>query len=123
MLDTIRAMPRGVRLFLLYALAILAFIGVTLPRVVEQAVAMPISPIGLVWMLLLAYTIFTVTLVLERRQAAYGLALGLCSLTLPGILVLGIGAGLIGAVLGVAFAVLLLHQMTRPTVRRFLDRP
>lgn len=123
MLDTLRAAPRGVRLFLLYALGILAFIGVTLPRVVEQAVAMPISPIGIVWMLLLAYTIFTVTLVLERRQAAYLFALGLCSLTLPGILVLGLGAGLIGAALGAVFAALLFHQMTRLPVRRFFDQP
>lgn len=123
MRQTLRQAPRGVWLFLLYALGILAFIGVTLPRVVEQAVAMPISPIGLVWMLLLAYTIFTVTLVVERRRAGYGLALGLCSLTLPAILLLGIGAGLIGAGLGAAFSVLLFHQMTRPPVRRFFDRP
>ena len=34
-------------------------------------------------MILLAYTIFTTTLVLQRKQAARGLALGLASLTIP----------------------------------------
>ena len=34
-------------------------------------------------MVLLAYTIFTTTLVLQRKQAARGLALGLASLTIP----------------------------------------
>ena len=38
---------------------------------------------GLVVMVLLAYTIFTTTLVLQRKQAARGLALGLASLTIP----------------------------------------
>src|SRR5256885_16137714 len=41
MLSTVRAMPGGIRLFLLYALLILAAIGVALPRIVELAVAGP----------------------------------------------------------------------------------
>ena len=41
------------------------------------------SPEGIVVMVLLAYTIFTTTLVLQRKQAARGLALGLASLTVP----------------------------------------
>ena len=36
-------------------------------------------------MVLLAYTIFTTTLVLQRKEAARGLALGLSTLTLPAI--------------------------------------
>src|SRR5258706_11956098 len=98
MLGTLRAMPNGVRFFLVYAFLMLAFLGLTLPLVVDQAVTVPISGIGLVWMLLLAYLIFTVTLVLQRKQAAYMLSLGLASLTVPLIFVLAVFAGLPGAV-------------------------
>ena len=41
-------------------------------------------------MVLLAYTIFTTTLVLQRKQAGRGLALGLASLTIPLVLLLAI---------------------------------
>src|SRR6185295_8310422 len=83
MLERIRTMPGGIRLFLLYALLILAGIGLSLRFVVDQAIAAPVSPIGVLVMILLAYTIFTTTLVLQRKQAARGLALGLASLTVP----------------------------------------
>ena len=76
MLDRIRAMPGGIRLFLVYALLILAGIGISLRSVVDQAISAPVSFEGLVVMVLLAYTIFTTTLVLQRKQAARGLALG-----------------------------------------------
>ena len=36
-------------------------------------------------MILLAYTIFTITLVLQRKEVARGLALGLASLTIPAV--------------------------------------
>ena len=83
MLDRIRAMPGGIRLFLAYALLILAGIGVSLRSVVDTAISTPVSLEGVVVMVLLAYTIFTTTLVLQRKQAARGLALGLASLTIP----------------------------------------
>jgi hypothetical protein len=82
-LDHVRAMPGGVRLFLLYAFVILALIGLSLRFVVDMAIGAPVSGPGVVVMVLLAYTIFTTTLVLQRKQAARGLALGLASLTLP----------------------------------------
>ena len=83
MLDRIRAMPGGIRLFLAYALLILAGIGISLRSVVDTAISTPVSLEGVVVMVLLAYTIFTTTLVLQRKQAARGLALGLASLTIP----------------------------------------
>mgnify|MGYP003335147352 CR=1 FL=1 len=49
--------------------------------VVDQAIETPVSLIGIVWMALLAYTIFTITTVLQRKEIARGLALGLASLT------------------------------------------
>jgi hypothetical protein len=117
MLGTLRAMPNGVRVFLVYAFLMLAFLGLTLPLVVQQAVDMPISGIGVVWMLLLAYLIFTITLVLQRKQAAYMLSLGLASLTVPLIFVLGLFAGLPGALFALALAAILFRGLRRPASR------
>jgi hypothetical protein len=110
-------MPNGVRVFLVYAFLMLAFLGLTLPLVVDQAVTMPVSAIGLVWMLLLAYLIFTITLVLQRKQAAYMLSLGLASLTVPLIWVLGTFAGLPGALFALALALILFRGLRRPASR------
>src|SRR2546423_13917784 len=81
MLSTVRAMPGGIRLFLLYALLILAAIGVALPRIVELAVAVPVSLDGLVAVMLLASLIFTATLVLPRKCAARAIGPGLATPT------------------------------------------
>ena len=83
MFARLSAMPSGIRLFLVYAGLILAGIGLSLRFVVDQAIAAPVSPLGVVVMVLLAYTIFTTTLVLQRKQAARNLALGLASLSVP----------------------------------------
>src|SRR5205085_8987527 len=121
MLSTVRAMPGGIRLFLLYALLILAAIGVALPRIVELAVAVPVSFEGLVAMILLAYTIFTTTLVLQRKQAARGLALGLATLTLP-LVVFCLTAGLIPQTIFLAaLAALLFRGLLRGEVRPCLN--
>jgi hypothetical protein len=92
-LQQLRAMPNGVRIFLVYGFVVLAFLGLTLPIVVNEAIEAPISPIGLLWMLLLAYLIFTLTLTLQRKQAGYGLAIGLATLTVPLIPILALFAG------------------------------
>lgn len=84
-------MPVGVILFLVFAFAFLAVIGLTLPKVIELAIEAPVSPLGLLYMLLLAYLIFTITLVLQRKQAAYPLALGLASLGLTLVFVNPLG--------------------------------
>src|SRR5664279_938095 len=78
-------MPAGVRLFLGYALVILGLVGLSLRTVVDQAISAPVSGIGVVVMALLAYTIFTTTLVIQRKEAARGLAIGLATLTVPAI--------------------------------------
>jgi len=122
-IDRIRAMPGGIRLFLLYALLILAGIGLALRTVVDLAISTPVSFEGLVVMALLAYTIFTTTLVLQRKQAARGLALGLASLTVPlvpllllsGLLVEGIFVGTLG--------LLLFRGLLRPEIRAYLSEP
>lgn len=87
-----RRMPLGVILFLVYGFIMLGIIGLTLPKVIEMAIEAPVSPMGLLYMLLLAYLIFTLTLVLQRKQAAYNLALGLATLGLTLIFVSPLGA-------------------------------
>ena len=85
-------MPVGVILFLVYGFIMLAIIGLTLPKVIELAIEAPVSPLGLIYMLLLAYLIFTLTLVLQRKQAAYPLALGLATIGLTLVLINPLGA-------------------------------
>jgi hypothetical protein len=116
-------MPTGVRLFLGYAFLILAGIALSLSRVVDQAIDQPISPLGIIWMGLLAYTIFTITLTLQRKEAARSLALGLASLTIPAVPLLVLGAFLPGAIVVAAVAVGLFRGLTRPTVRAYLSEP
>jgi hypothetical protein len=122
-LDRIRQMPGGIRLFLVYAGLILVAIGLSLRVVVDQAIAAPISPLGVLVMVLLAYTIFTVTLVLQRKQAARGLALGLASLTIPAVVLLATSPVHPATPFFVAaLAILLFRGLLRPEVREYLDQ-
>jgi hypothetical protein len=123
MITTLRAMPGGVRLFLVYALLILTAIGVALPRIVERAISAPITFEGLVLMILLAYTIFTTTLVLQRKEAGRPLAIGLSSLTLPAIPLLALGGLLIQTLFVAALAALLFRGLLAPATRAWLSEP
>jgi hypothetical protein len=120
-LETFRSMPAGVRLFVAYAFAVLVVIGLALPAIVSEAVLTPVTGPGVVAMLLLAFTVFTLTLVLQRKRAAHWLALGLTSLTIPlaGFLAL---AGLpIPAIVFAAAAVALFLGLTRPRARAWFN--
>ena len=119
----VRGMPWGVGLFLAYALLILAGVGLTLGPLVEQAVEVPITPLGLVVMALLAYTIFTITMVLQRKEAARGLAIGLTSLAVPAVPLALLAGQLIGAILIVVFAVLLYRGLRSPAAAAWLSQP
>ncbi len=121
MISTFREMPGGVRLFLAYAFLILALIGITLPAVVNLAVDTPISGVGLLSTLLLAYTIFTVTLVLQRKQAAWIFSQGLATLTVPLIPFLWFAAGLPGALFAAALAVLLFRGLRGSRARAWFS--
>ena len=123
MIDRLRAMPGGIRLFLVYAFLILAGIGISLRSVVDLAISVPVSFEGLVVMALLAYTIFTTTLVLQRKQAARALALGLASLTIPLVPLLALSQLIVEAVFVAAFGLALFRGLLRPEVRNYLDEP
>lgn len=116
-------MPNGVRLFLVYGLVVLAIIALSLPGIVALAVETPVSGPGLVAMLLLAYTVFTMTLVLQRKRAALWLALGLSSLTLPLILFFGLAGEPVGVLVTVSVAAALFVGLMTPGARGYFDQP
>ena len=118
---SVRGMPWGVGLFLAYAFLILAGGALALGPIVEKAVLIPITFEGVVLMALLAYTIFTITLVLQRKAAARTLALGLASLTVPPIAILVLSGWALPAIALAAFAAVLFRGLTRPAVARWLD--
>lgn len=122
MFQTFRAMPGGIRLFLLYAGLILVGIALSMRVVIDQAIAAPVSPLGVLVMVLLAYTIFTMTLVLQRKQAARGLAIGLASLIIPAVVLLATSPVHPATPFFVAaFGVLLFRGLLRPEVRTWLS--
>ena len=123
MLSQLRAMPPGIRIFLGYAFLILGAIGLSMRWVVDQAISVPISPIGVVAMVLLAYTIFTTTLVLQRKEASRVLALGLATLTVPAIPLLLLAAQPLFAIVVAILAGLLFFGLTRPEIRDWLNEP
>jgi hypothetical protein len=123
MLETLRAMPGGIRIFLGYAFLVLGLIGLSLRWVIDQAISAPISPAGVVVMILLAYTIFTTTLVLQRKQAARSLALGLSTLTIPAIPLGLLAAQPVLALIATVLAGLLFFGLTRPEVKDWLNEP
>jgi hypothetical protein len=102
---------------------ILAGIGLSLRSVVDLAISTPISFEGLVVMVLLAYTVFTTTLVLQRKQAARTLALGLASLTIPLVPLLILSRLIVEAVFVGALGLLLFRGLLRPEVRSWLSEP
>jgi len=122
-LDQLRRMPPGIRIFLGYAFLILGLIGVSLRFVIDQAISAPVSLPGIVVMVLLAYTIFTTTLVLQRKEAARGLALGLATLTIPAVPLLLLAALPVYALAIALLAAVLFFGLTRPEVRAWLNEP
>ncbi len=123
MLTQLRAMPPGIRIFLGYGFLLLGLIGLSLRWVVDMAMNAPLSLPGLVVMLLLAYTIFTMTLVIQRKEAGRPLALGLSTLTIPAVPLALAAAQPLFAVLVAVLAILLFAGLTRPAVRAWLNEP
>lgn len=123
MIAVLREMPNGVRLVLAFGFILLAGVGLTLPLIINQAVEAPVSPIGLLWMLLLAYLVFTLTLILQRKQAAWILSLGLASLSVPVAFILYSGAGTLGALAGVILVIVLFLALRGPRSRAWFSEP
>lgn len=118
----VRGMPWGVALFLVYAFLILAGVGLALGPVVEQAILVPITFTGIVLMALLAYTIFTITLVLQRKAAARTLSLGLVTLAVPAVPLAIVANQLILALLIGVIALALVRGLRSPASAAWLDQ-
>ena len=116
-------MPNGVRLFLVYAALVLAGVGLSLRYVIDLAISAPVSLPGIVVMALLAYTIFTITLVIQRKEAGRAFAIGLASLTVPAVPLLLLSALAPAAIAVLVLAILLFVGLTRPSVRAYLNEP
>lgn len=114
-------MPLSVGVVIGFGLLLLAGLGLTLPLVVEQAVEAPVSPIGLLWMLLIAYLIFTLTLVVQRKRAGWGMSVGMASLSLPLTLIAWQAAGVLGALAGVAVGVVLFLSLRSRRARAWFS--
>ena len=123
MLDVVRTMPAGVRLVLAFGFVLLAGLGLTLPLVISQAIEAPVSPLGLLYMLLLAYLVFTLTLILQRKEAAWMLSVGLVSLSVPLAVVLWFWGGLLPLLAGLALAALLFWSLRGARVRGWFNEP
>ena len=123
MLELLRQMPGGVRLVLAFGFVLLAGIGLTLPLVIDQAIEAPVSPVGLLWMLLLAYLVFTLTLILQRKQAGWLLSLGLASLSLPLTAILFTWGGVPAAAAGVILVLALFLSLRRSRSRAWYSEP
>lgn len=121
MTTSVRRIPWGIVLFLLYAGLILVAIALSLRTVIDQAINAPVSFIGVVVMALLAYTIFTITLVVQRKAAARGFALGLSTLTVPPIVLTLIGGQLVVSLFFAALGILLVRGLLDPRVAGWLD--
>jgi hypothetical protein len=118
----VRRVPWGIALFLAYAGLILVAIALSLRTVIDQAINAPVSFIGVVVMALLAYTIFTITLVLQRKAAARGFALGLSTLILPPIALTLLGGQFVVSLFFAALGILLVRGLRDPGVAGWLDQ-
>ncbi len=120
-----RLPPPGVLLFLVYAMLILSGIGLSLRFVIDASIGgqmdtgAPVSPTGLVVMVLLAYTIFTITMTIQRKQAAHGLAIGLSTLTVPATLYFLVAGMPVFAVPPGIVGILLFVGLRRPASRAY----
>jgi hypothetical protein len=122
-MDDLRGMPPGVIVLVGFGLLLLAALGLTLPIVINQAIDAPVSPTGILWMLLIAYLVFTLTLVIQRKQAAWNLSLGMASLVVPLTLILWQWAGLAGALAGLGIGLVLFLSMRGGHVRAWFSQP
>ena len=114
-------MPGGVKLVLGFGFVLLAGVGLTLPLVINQAVEAPVSALGVLWMLLLAYLIFSLTLILQRKQAAWMLSIGLASLAVPIAIIMYFWAGVPGGIFGIGLAGMLFTSLRGERVRTWFS--
>jgi hypothetical protein len=115
-------MPIAIVAFLTYALLLLAGLGLTLGPIVEQATAAPVTLQGVVWMALIAATIFTITLIFQRKEAGRVFGIGLSTVLIPAgpLIALTLGNWLPGLP-AILLAVLLIRGLRGERARAWLN--
>jgi hypothetical protein len=79
-------MPIGVRLWFIWAFALLAGTGILLPRIIEFvdfSERAPFSLLGIFMMLELAALLFGITVAMQRKRIAHRFAIGIAVLAAP----------------------------------------
>jgi cytochrome c oxidase subunit IV len=80
------AMPIGVRLWFVWAFALLAGTGILLPRIiafVDFSEKAPFSLLGIFMMAELAALLFAITVAMQRKRIAFRFAIGIAVLAAP----------------------------------------
>ena len=122
-MDQQRGVPLGVLVLFGFGLLLLAALGLTLPLIINQAIDAPVSPLGLLWMLLIAYLVFTLTLLIQHKQAAWNLTLGMATLVIPLTLLLWQLVGAAALLAGIALGILLVLALRGTRVRAWFSQP
>jgi len=81
-----KSAPWPLRLWLIWAFALLALTGLLLPRIiafVDFSERAPFSLLGIFMMLELATLLFGITVVMQRKRIGHRFAIGLAALTVP----------------------------------------
>lgn len=79
-------MPFAVRLWFVWAFALLAITGILLPRIIEFvdfSQKAPFSLLGIFMMLELAALLFGITVAMQRKRIAHRFAIGIAILAVP----------------------------------------
>ena len=85
-LDERPPMPRAVRLWFVWAFALLALTGLLMGRIVEFidfSERAPFSLLGIFMMIELAAVLFGITVALQRKRIAHRFAIGIALLPIP----------------------------------------
>ena len=100
----------------------------SLPMIIAEAVEAPVSIGGIIYMALLAYLIFTIVMTLQRKEAAWSLAVGLATLGLTLIFLPPEGATVLVLVAPLRWpafiiAIVCLVLLRRPASRAWFSEP
>lgn len=130
-------MPLGVRLWFVWAFALLAFTGLVLPRIVEFidfSERAPFSILGIFMMIELAVLLFAITVALQRKRIAlrFGIVIALLAVPilagLPPVLFempaeAANGWSLLAVPIGAVISIGLVIGLLRPSTRAYFSEP
>ncbi len=129
--------PLGVRLWFVWAFALLAVTGLALPRIVafiDFSERAPFSLLGIFMMVELALVLFGITVALQRKRIAWRFAIGIALLPVPILAGLppvlfdmpsAAASGWFGlmAPIGLVISIGLIVGLTRPGARDYFSEP